>query len=125
MPRDSARLARQLKPNNHAGMKANWVKWVLLLLFGGAVFQWPDQQSEADRKLLADIRGESEKGDAQAQFELGEANWSGNFGVTRNYMEAVKWYRKAAEQGHPIAQNNLGVCYDRGEGVSKSFIEAA
>ena len=28
-------------------------------------------------------------------------------GVTRNVDEAVKWYRKAAEQGLAEAQNNL------------------
>ena len=26
----------------------------------------------------------------------------------------MKWYRKAAEQGDAIAQNNLGVMYDKG-----------
>ena len=43
----------------------------------------------------------------------------------KNYAEAVKWYRKAAEQGHATAQNNLGVCYDRGQGVEKNYTEAA
>jgi TPR repeat protein len=31
-----------------------------------------------------------------------------------NYAEAVKWYRKAAEQGDADAQNNLGWMYARG-----------
>ena len=30
---------------------------------------------------------------------------------------AVHWYRKAAEQGHPLAQYNLGFMYDRGEEI--------
>ena len=34
------------------------------------------------------------------------------------YEEAVIWYRKAAEQGDPRAQNNLGICYERGNGVA-------
>ncbi|MBS0351575.1 MAG: sel1 repeat family protein, partial [Proteobacteria bacterium] len=33
--------------------------------------------------------------------------------------EAVNWYRKAAEQGEPWAQVNLGVCYECGRGVAK------
>ena len=33
--------------------------------------------------------------------------------------EAVKWYRKAAEQGNAIAQCELGISYARGEGVVK------
>ena len=39
-------------------------------------------------------------------------------------MEAVKWYRKAAEQNHAEAQYNLGVCYSNGQGVAKDEVEA-
>ena len=42
----------------------------------------------------------------------------------KNYTEAVKWYRKAAEQGHAGAQNNLGYCYKNGYGVTKDYAEA-
>ena len=42
-------------------------------------------------------------------------------GVTQDYVEAVKWYRKAAEQGHADGQNNLGVMYLEGTGVDKNF----
>ena len=42
-----------------------------------------------------------------------------------NYSEAVKWYLKAAEQGHAKAQNNLGNCYYHGQGVSQNYSEAA
>jgi len=30
-------------------------------------------------------------------------------------VEAVKWYRKAAEQNYAPAQNNLGLCYEHGK----------
>lgn len=42
----------------------------------------------------------------------------------KNYTEAVKWYRKAAEQGHAAAQNNLANCYKNGQGVTKDMIKA-
>jgi len=42
----------------------------------------------------------------------------------RDSSEAVKWYRKAAERGHPKAQYNLGNCYYNGDGVSKDAAEA-
>ena len=45
-------------------------------------------------------------------------------GVSQDYSEAVKWYRKAAEQGDAGAQNDLGVCYDNGQGVNKDYTEA-
>ena len=38
--------------------------------------------------------------------------------------EAVKWYRKGAEQGDAKAQSTLGVCYERGDGVAKYEVEA-
>jgi TPR repeat protein len=38
--------------------------------------------------------------------------------------EAVKWYSKAAEQGHSEAQVNLSSCYEYGVGVEKNGAEA-
>jgi len=34
----------------------------------------------------------------------------------KGYVEAVKWYRKAAEQNYAEAQSNLGLCYEKGQG---------
>ena len=45
-------------------------------------------------------------------------------GVTKDQVEAVKWYRKAAEQNYAKAQHNLGFCYAHGEGVVKDQVEA-
>ena len=42
-------------------------------------------------------------------YETGE-------GVSRAYDEAVRWYRKAAEQGFPAPQFNLGRMYELGQG---------
>ena len=42
----------------------------------------------------------------------------------KNYTEAVKWFRKAAEQGNAKAQHNLGYCYYDGQGVSQDYTEA-
>ena len=36
----------------------------------------------------------------------------------------MKWWRQAAEQGHAEAQYNLGVCYEKGEGVAQDSSEA-
>ena len=38
--------------------------------------------------------------------------------------EAVRWYRKASEQGHAYAQSNLGWAYNVGAGVEKDQREA-
>ena len=45
-------------------------------------------------------------------------------GVLKDAKEAVNWYRKAAEQGHAIAQWQLGFIYANSEGVLKDAKEA-
>ena len=47
-----------------------------------------------------------------------------SYAQNSDYINAVYWYRKAAEQGHAGAQCNLGVCYANGQGVNKSMYEA-
>jgi TPR repeat protein len=44
--------------------------------------------------------------------------------VKINYKIAAHWYRRAAEQGYPNAQNNLGVAFNDGRGVAQSYDEA-
>jgi len=58
-----------------------------------------------------------------AQTNLGFMYEKGK-GVLKDYKEAVKWYRKAADQGIAMAQNNLGWMYANGEGVLKSMTQA-
>jgi len=50
-------------------------------------------------------------------YELGN-------GVPENDAEAVKWYRKAADQGLADAQSNLGVMYFNGDGVPENHVRA-
>ena len=45
-------------------------------------------------------------------------------GIPQDYGEALKWLRKAAEQGNSSAQLNLGVMYDNGKGVVQDYITA-
>jgi TPR repeat protein len=54
----------------------------------------------------------------EAQYLLGLCCDNG-FGIETDAAEAVKWYRKAAAQGHSGAQYNLGNCYYSGVGVEK------
>ena len=43
--------------------------------------------------------------------------------MAKDQVEAVKWYRKAAEHNDAEAQYNLGICYERGEGVAEDWVE--
>ena len=64
-------------------------------------------------------RAESRRGSTQ----FGRLLYAGK-GVAKDQAEAVKWFRKAAEQNYAQAQYNLGVCYTHGEGVAKDPVEA-
>ena len=58
------------------------------------------------------------------QFCLGWM-YANGYGVKKDEAEAVKWYRKAADQNDADAQRNLGIMYDKGEGVKQDKVEAA
>jgi TPR repeat protein len=45
-------------------------------------------------------------------------------GVPEYDVEAVRWYRLAAEQGYGDAQLNLAVMYELGEGVPQDYVLA-
>ena len=44
--------------------------------------------------------------------------------MSRNYAKAVRWYRRAAEQGYAAAQYDLAVMYASGRGVPRNSKEA-
>ena len=46
------------------------------------------------------------------------------FRSPQDYAEAVKWYRKAAEQNDATAQYNLGLMYANGRGVPQDYVMA-
>jgi cell division septation protein DedD len=57
----------------------------------------------------------AEKGDADAQFNMGQAYKLGR-GVPSDLKLAQSWYEKAAQQGHEQAQANLGlILFQNGE----------
>ena len=66
------------------------------------------QQTNSSRVVtnsvtIEELRAKAEKGDAEAQFELGTNFW------TTDEDEAVKWFTKAAEQNYKRAFFYLGV----------------
>jgi TPR repeat protein len=58
--------------------------------------------------------------DSGNQVKLGYMYSTGK-GVKQDYEEAVKWYRKAAEQGNDYGQNNLAWMYEHGTGVERDM----
>lgn len=59
---------------------------------------------------------------AQALFKKSESDTTFLGNIMRK--DALKWYLKAAKQGHANAQNKLGVCYFEGKGVKQDYLQA-
>ena len=76
--------------------------------------------SSSAEKRLDEIINEEKVVDAEAQFQEG---WK--YDNAKEYAIAIKWYKKAAGQGHKWAQYNLGVCYANGRGVVEDCATAA
>jgi TPR repeat protein len=45
-------------------------------------------------------------------------------GLPKNYREAERWFRLAAEQGDATAQANLGLLYANGYGLPRDYVQA-
>lgn len=56
---------------------------------------------------IAETKKAAEQGNAKAQYTLALCYAEG-VGVAQDPVEAVKWYRKAAKQGHEMAIEMLG-----------------
>ena len=107
-------------------------KWVYLSLIQGVAearqilteieaLMTPDQLAAAHHFEGAQIS--AKKGDVLGQYALGVFYVHGE-GVAQDYVEAAKWFRKAADQGFARAQHDLGLCYENGDGVTKDVTEA-
>lgn len=71
-----------------------------------------------------DLRSWADRGDADAQFELGLRLITGE-GMKKSLEEGVKFVEKAAKQKHLRAQHIMGTLYEDGVGVKKDFARAA
>ncbi len=108
-------------------MKTKWVTCVFLVLVAAAL-RLPAQQSDAARKLFEETKTKAENGDVNAQRDLGleyEVGKAGGNYVAQDFAEAMKWYRKSADQGSAIAQLMLAQMYANGEGVDTNLDESA
>ncbi len=63
------------------------------------------------------------RGTVSAQNNLGFMYFKGR-GVPQDSTEAMKWYRKAAEQSNVNAQFHLGHLLRLGRGVPRNFVQA-
>ena len=72
---------------------------------------------------LATLEAKAEKGDLEAQYEMG---WRHAIGMDVELDDdiAVEWLQRAAAAGHSLAQNNMGARYYSGDGVDQDLKQA-
>lgn len=73
----------------------------------------------------AQVMNEAEQGGENAAYFLGTMYQTGS-GVSPDCDKALKWTKKAALQGHTLAQSHLGMMYSKGCGdkVTENLFEA-
>jgi TPR repeat protein len=72
----------------------------------------------------ASLKERASKGDPEAQFNLAKNYETGRAGLKKDFLEAERWYRLAANQGDPFAQASLGILYRFGKGVPRDYVQA-
>ena len=106
--------------------------WVIILIIG-ILFFWIYKEAYTDE--LERLVKRAESGELEAQIDLGNMYYFGRDSVPKDYLQAAKWLRLAAEQGAAEkgdaeqrvaeARYNLGILYVTGEGVAQDYAEAA
>ncbi|MBR1688336.1 MAG: SEL1-like repeat protein [Prevotella sp.] len=68
-------------------------------------------------------RAKAEAGNAYSQCELGICYYRGDKGVAKDYVKAVEWFRRAANNSSSDGGGEewLGFCYYYGYGVTKDY----
>lgn len=95
---------------------------VLLVLLSLCLLNGCKPLSEEEKRWEV-LCNKAESGDPVAQENLAFAyHYSKKI---KNISEAVKWYKKSAEQGNAEAQFSLGKMYIAGEGVPRDYVESA
>jgi hypothetical protein len=74
---------------------------------------------------LRRLQKHADKGNAEAQVQLGTLYSYGHMGLKQNFKRALQLYERAAAQGHAPAQSALGHCYEVGNGVKIDYKTAA
>ena len=85
----------------------------------------PSKAAMFNRRAFKLFSPLAEQGIPYAQYIIGMMHGSGR-GTAQDYVKAIEWYRKAAEQGNADAQSSLGRILRYGkEGVPQDYVEAA
>jgi S1-C subfamily serine protease len=98
--------------------------WAIgLLLLHAAIVPLSAQPAGTGVLMFEEIKARAENGDAALQYQLGLHYFNGN-NVTKDYLEAARWWHKAADQNYAPAQYQFGLCFYAGYGVEQDYAES-
>jgi TPR repeat protein len=78
--------------------------------------------SRSEEPAVETTETRADHGDAEAQFSLGVK--FAREGATQDYPQAARWYLKAADQSHTLAQFNLAIMYASGQGMARDEVKS-
>jgi class 3 adenylate cyclase len=81
------------------------------------------QHPSAGSDSIEDLKELAKQGVIEAQYALAKAHRDGT-GVSKDPVEAARWFEAAAEQDYAKAQRHLGARYAEGHGVPEDIVLA-
>ncbi len=96
-----------------------------ILSLSGDVMSKGKRKSEGPQASAADgmrsLIEAAERGDPEAQHNVGACYATGDWDGPKDEAEAIKWYTMAAQAGHAMSQYDLGFMLILGEGTEKDI----
>ncbi len=114
VPKDYAEAAKWYRLSANQGYANGQCQLAWLYLTGNGIPKDTSQARDLYQKGAA-------QGDSTCETMLG---WMSYNVPPVDYNEAMKWSLKAANQGAPVAQNNIGCLYENGYGVTQDYRQA-
>jgi TPR repeat protein len=91
----------------------------------GLAYRDGDGANPDRTESLAWFRRAADLGDSFAQTEIGAAYWDGLAPYAKDHVEAVNWYRKAAQDpNESVAARMMGTASRDGDGAPKNLVDA-
>jgi len=75
-------------------------------------------------KAISLYKSAATQGHAWSQNKLGSLLVRGEYDVPVDQVEALKWFKKASDQGYMPGKFNIGLAYYNGNGIDKDYIKA-
>ena len=104
-------------------LKLNYVWGMRFLVLLMMCLSLPLMGDEADMKKFEEAKVKAEKGDADAQYQVGVMYRDGKT-VNADLKQAFRHFKKSANQGHVMAQYELGILHLHGKGAKRDAIAA-